>query len=380
MRRILCFLIPFLYLSSANALPQCSGRYNQKTWTDCVGTRAYANGDKYVGEWEGGKRNGRGTYIKVNGDKYVGEWKDGLRNGYFTVVTGPKSRWRFRTSFGEFIEGKPVWPHTFIYEGGRREIGRLEDGVVVRDFAEEERRKAEEERIVKGFVGLQQTSSGTAFAVSPLGHLVTNNHVIDGCEVVAIHQDGVTIPVSIVTRDLQNDLAVLKGEFSPIHIFPIRGRNPVLLEDIYVAGFPFGYNYSSSIKVTKGIISALTGVGNNFSNFQIDAALQPGNSGGPILDENGSVIGVAVARLNTEYALTNWGALPENINFGIKSNVVMSLLESQRIRVFDENSVVVGKRKLGERISEGTYYVSCWMTAARINQKRETKLMFENIN
>ena len=73
-----------------------------------------------------------------------------------------------------------------------------------------------------------------------------------------------------------------------------------MLQDIYVAGYPFGMGISSSVKVTKGIISSLTGVGNNFSEMQIDAALQSGNSGGPILDEQGNVVGVAVAKLDLQ--------------------------------------------------------------------------------
>ena len=70
------------------------------------------------------------------------------------------------------------------------------------------------------------------------------------------------------------------------------------MEDIIVAGFPFGNKVSSSIKFTRGIVSSLTGVGDNYSQIQIDAALQPGNSGGPIMDYMGNIVGVAVAKLS----------------------------------------------------------------------------------
>jgi len=412
MNRILFFLISFFYISAAHALPECRGDIT-KRWQNCVGTYTYTNGDKYVGEFKDGKKHGQGTYYYLadnqwkgdkyvgefkddkihgqgtyyyladnqwKGDKYVGEYKDDKKHGQGTYTFGPNSEFDFHTVTGEFKDNEPVWPLTFIYPDGHQEIGRVENGVIVRDFAaEEKQRRAEEQRRAENEDELLQSSSGSAFVVSRDGYLVTNNHVINGCEQVAIHSDGVTIPVSIVTYDSQNDLALLKGQFSPTHVFPIRRSNPALLEDVYVAGFPFGEKYSSSIKVTKGIISALTGIGNNFSNFQIDAALQPGNSGGPILDENGNVIGVAVAKLDMKYALENWGALPENINFGIKSNVVMSVLESQRVNVFGENSAAIDKRKLGEQISLGTYYVSCWMTSAQIEQMREKKVMFENL-
>jgi len=114
-----------------------------------------------------------------------------------------------------------------------------------------------------------------------------------------------------------------------ITVLPLSTKSPELLQDVYVAGYPFGRKISTGVKVTKGIISALTGIGNNFCNTQIDAALQPGNSGGPILDDKGNVVGVAVAKLDIKKILKNLGVIPEDINFGIKTSVVRSILESK---------------------------------------------------
>ena len=72
-----------------------------------------------------------------------------------------------------------------------------------------------------------------------------------------------------------------------------------------MAGYPFGVQISFAIKITKGIISSLTGYRNNFSHIQIDAALQSGNSGGPILDDLGNVVGVAVAKLDAKFMYEN---------------------------------------------------------------------------
>jgi S1-C subfamily serine protease len=223
-------------------------------------------------------------------------------------------------------------------------------------------------------------SSGTGFSVSSDGHVITNHHVIKGCQKVKIHHKGKTIPASVVTFDPKNDLALLKGDFRPSTVFSLSTNSPELLQDVYVAGFPFGRKVSTGVKVTKGIISSLNGIGNNFSNIQIDAALQPGNSGGPILDDRGNVVGVAVARLDKVKTLKKLGSLPENTNFGIKTSVVRSILESRNISSRKPNTASISKTKLGKMIADGTYYLSCWMTTAQIEKMRSKKVIFQNLD
>ena len=223
-------------------------------------------------------------------------------------------------------------------------------------------------------------ASGTGFAVSYDGHVITNNHVIEGCQKIKVHYKGRTIPANVVAFDPRNDLALLKGDFRPSTVLSLSNKRPELLQDIYVAGFPFGRRISSTIKVTKGIISSLTGVGNNFSNLQIDAALQPGNSGGPILDNKGNVVGVAVAKLDIKKILENYGVIPENTNFGIKSSVVRSILESSNVSSPNHNKKPISKSDLGKRISDGTFHLSCWMTTAQIEKMKPKKVIFQGLN
>ena len=223
-------------------------------------------------------------------------------------------------------------------------------------------------------------SSGSGFAVSSDGHVITNHHVIEGCQKVKIHHNGKTIPASVVTFDPKNDLALLKGDFRPSTVLSLSTDSPELLQDVYVAGFPFGRKVSMGVKVTKGIISSLTGIGNNFSNIQIDAALQPGNSGGPILDDRGNVVGVAIARLDKLKTLKNFGSLPENTNFGVKTSLVRSILESSNVSTPSPNGSSISKSKLGKMIADGTYYLSCWMTTAQIEQMRSKKVIFQNLD
>ena len=204
-----------------------------------------------------------------------------------------------------------------------------------------------------------ETSSGTGFFVSRDGHILTNYHVIDGCREVQVNTNGDRHRVSVIAEDRVNDLALLTSELTPSAIFPISRETPVLLQDIYVAGYPFGDEISTSVKVTAGIVSSLSGIGDNESNIQIDAALQPGNSGGPIIDQFGNAIGVAVEKLNYEYIMELYDAIPENTNFGIKASVAANLLDANNVPTIQPNYGPLSKEALGERITDGTVYVSC---------------------
>ena len=95
-----------------------------------------------------------------------------------------------------------------------------------------------------------------------------------------------------------------------------------------VGGYPYGDIFSNTIKVTRGIVSAVRGMGDDSGQFQMDAAVQHGNSGGPIYDENGNIVGVVISQLNRLKVAKTLGSLPENVNFGIKASTVRQFLTS----------------------------------------------------
>ncbi len=357
----LSVMLLLVNVASAAALPPCPGSYNQRTWTNCEGTYTWADGDKYVGEWRDDKKNGQGTYTYADGDKYVGEFRDDKKHGQGTYF---------------FADGR-VWHGLFRNDewnrGRQYAAGQAPPEVYAARGRDAPPAVADSDEIISA-------SSGSGFAVSSDGHVITNNHVIDGCEDVKIHYKGQSIPARLITFDPNNDLALLQGSFSPKTHLPISRTNPELLQEIYVAGYPFGRDISTSVKVTKGIVSSLTGIGNNFSNIQIDAALQPGNSGGPIISTVGNVVGVAVAKLDLEKVLENFGVIPEDTNFGIKSSVVRTLLESSDVPLSEPNTQAISSTQLGKLISDSTYYLSCWMTMAQINQMRPKKVFFQTLD
>lgn len=173
------------------------------------------------------------------------------------------------------------------------------------------------------------SSSGTGFLVNDQGWVVTNAHVVDGCTSVSVPEMGTGDALVI---DRQNDLAAFKlrsGIGTP-HL-PLRRSQPRLGEDIAAYGFPLQGILSDSIKVTTGNISSLVGMENDTRYLQVSTPLQPGNSGGPILDQWGSVVGVSTAVLGNKFTQTT-GIAPQNVNFAIRSNVVELFLQSRNIR------------------------------------------------
>uniref|UniRef100_UPI003F6A2C60 trypsin-like peptidase domain-containing protein n=1 Tax=Pseudemcibacter sp. TaxID=2943293 RepID=UPI003F6A2C60 len=217
------------------------------------------DGSHYVGEYKNGKGNGQGTHTLVNGQKYVGEFKD---NSYF-------GQGKFTWPNGEFLEG--YFENSNLINGfmdrtynGSHYAGEIKagkkNGLGINTFPNG--------RVQEGFwkndqfqytqdIGSPRTitrkepeyndensngaynqipddkeitaSSGSGFAVSDDGYIITNNHVIDQCQSVVIHFEGEEIPATVVSYDTQNDLALLKGNFLPQTVFPLSNSRPELL-------------------------------------------------------------------------------------------------------------------------------------------------------
>jgi S1-C subfamily serine protease len=109
-------------------------------------------------------------------------------------------------------------------------------------------------------------STGSAFAITSSGHLLTNHHVVEDCELVVVHLFGkIFEETTVIASDKANDLSVLKADYTPGDSFKNSTRNAGLLEDIVLAGFPLSEQLSSSVKVTKGVVSSLAGMKNDYS-------------------------------------------------------------------------------------------------------------------
>jgi TPR repeat protein len=170
--------------------------------------------------------------------------------------------------------------------------------------------------------------TGTGFFITDDGYLISNYHVVKGATKVRLLTSAGLIDAKVVSMDAANDLALLKadGRFAPLPIAASRTVN--LGGTVVTIGFPNIGMQGFAPKLAKGEIASLSGAGDDPRYFQISVPVQPGNSGGALVDERGNVIGIVSAKLDASAALAASGALPENVNYAVKSSLLLSFLES----------------------------------------------------
>ena len=205
---------------------------------------------------------------------------------------------------------------------------------------------------------LELAATGTGWYVAPGGYLVTNAHVVEDCKVVTL-KGGAELEVLNVQPD--EDLALLKGMTAVAPLVLRDGRSARLAEDVLIAGYPLGGILSSGINVTVGTVSALAGMGDDVRRFQFTAPVQPGNSGGPVLDTSGHVIGVVVSKLNAMNIQDQIGDIPQNVNFGIALPSLIKFLKGNNVPYEPKaSSAHIDKVDLAELARESTVLLQCY--------------------
>nr|WP_289113933.1 tetratricopeptide repeat-containing serine protease family protein [uncultured Halomonas sp.] len=253
----------------------------------------------------------------------------------------------------------------------RREIARLK-----------KEKQAKPKKVAKKPKPSPKTgNAGSGFFISKAGHVITNQHVVSKCKRVTVGDNArKQVTADILETDRSNDLALLKISSTKmasaetkslmqklgIKIVPLASKGLMrfedveLGEDLLVAGYPYGEIFSSTIKVTKGIVSAVRGLGDDSSQFQMDAAVQPGSSGGPIYDGNGNIVGVVIAQLNKLKFAKMTGSMPENVNFGIKASTVRQFLKTSGLPTkWSRRSKPMTSKELAKIAKSQTVMVMC---------------------
>lgn len=175
-----------------------------------------------------------------------------------------------------------------------------------------------------------EQSFGTGFFVSPQGHMLTNAHVAGDCRQIGVMLETGRVAAQLVRKDERNDLALIKVDVRGAVPFARFRAQPSIRagDDIVVAGFPLPTLLQNGLNITTGNVSAMSGLGGNIALMQITAPVQPGNSGGPLLDLSGNIVGVVVSKLNAQRVAQSTGDIPQNVNFAVQGAVARLFLEA----------------------------------------------------
>jgi S1-C subfamily serine protease len=199
-------------------------------------------------------------------------------------------------------------------------------------------------------------SSGTGFSVSNDGLILTNYHVVDHCKQVMVRGGG---SASVQAYDDMNDLALLRIE-TKITKVTFRTTPVGLGETVFALGFPYPGILGQGLNVTDGLVSALSGIQNDTRYLQITAPVQPGNSGGPLVDTNGLVVGVVSMRINEIEVLRRSGSLPQNVNFAIRAELANSFLRANAVDpAIEEPTHSLSASEIAKRAQAYTVQVVC---------------------
>ena len=180
---------------------------------------------------------------------------------------------------------------------------------------------------------LKIVSTGTGFFVNQEGYVLTNEHVVKGCsQIQTVMRGSAAQPASVLRFNSKDDLAILETSAMPNAVATFhQGSAPRLGEVIVVFGFPLAQTLASTGNLTTGNITALAGLGDDSRYYQVSAPIQPGNSGGEILDMNADVVGIVESKLNALAVAAANGDIPKNVNFAVKSSIALNFLEAAGI-------------------------------------------------
>lgn len=177
-------------------------------------------------------------------------------------------------------------------------------------------------------------STGSGFVVNDEGYLLTNAHVVKNCKSITVMpQNAKALSATVSAADPKNDLALLKT--ATAFGLPVRFRResdpPRLGETIGVVGYPLTGILSAEPKATFGQVSSVAGVGNDYTLLQISAPIQPGNSGSPVFDGTGNVVGIVVSEASP-LLVAKIGAIPQNVNFAIRGELAQIFMQAHGVR------------------------------------------------
>ena len=202
--------------------------------------------------------------------------------------------------------------------------------------------------------------NGTGFFIDERGYIVTNHHVIMDAEEIEIefirNGERLNYKTQVIQSDKQNDLTILKiseNNFIPFQNIPYNFQTGIkdVGTNVFALGYPIADVMGSEVKFTDGKLCSKTGIQGNVREYQISVPIQPGNSGGPLFDYDGNLIGITSSTLNKDYFNS------ENVNYAIKSSYLNNLIEVLPTSINLPNDKSIHNKTLTEKIKILSDYV-----------------------
>lgn len=189
---------------------------------------------------------------------------------------------------------------------------------------------------------------------------MTNAHVVEDCTEISIAGPNGPLSARVIARDTTNDLALLKADVIPERVAELR-TGVRLGEGVEAFGYPLTNVLSTSGNFTLGNVTALAGLMDDSRYFQISTPVQPGNSGGPLLDAGGNFVGIVTAKLNAlKMMVANNGDIPQNVNFAIKGSVVATFLDTNGVQFKTASlGAALPPADIADRAKAMSAYVRC---------------------
>jgi serine protease Do len=198
--------------------------------------------------------------------------------------------------------------------------------------------------------------SGSGFFVSSDGHVLTNAHVVEGCSSILV--DGAK--AQTINSSVQFDLTILKTEIGQTKTVANFASGPARMNsDVTIAGYPYSGTLGG-LNVTRGSVSSLKGLGSDATKMQITAPVQPGNSGGPVVAANGSIVGVVVSKLDAVQMANAYGDIPQNVNFAVRGEIAKLFLSQSGVepKIFETGGALTPV-ELAEAAASYTVFIQC---------------------
>ncbi len=293
--------------------------------------------------------------INSNDNEYVAycidtEWhywvkkfvKIGESNVYAVVNSGEESKW---SEDGKLVLEDPYKFEVTLRQGGNNWYNWYVQCEFVKDYPP-----------IYVYEQIQKAEwTGTGFAIAD-GYIATNYHVTNGAKTINIKGINGDMKKSykgyVVASDKENDISIIRivdKDFESLGTIPytIGKSNTEVGDEIFVLGYPMTETMGEEIKLTDGLISATTGYKGSETMYQISAAVQPGNSGGPLFNSDGAVIGIVCAK--------HEGA--ENANYAVKVSYLYNLINSSNLGIDISGNNNVKSKKLSKKVKKLRNYV-----------------------